>query len=113
MPRAVVRRASARVLDTATDARSARGSRGERRAPAPQRPLPPQPATASARLAQPGGSGGGNVDAVFNQGVILFNGGKSGEAKPLFEQVVKSNPEHAEAHYMLGMSMAGRINEAE
>jgi len=67
-------------------------------------------AAASARateLSGSAGAGGGNVDAIFNQGVILFNGGKSGEAKPLFEQVVKANPDHAEAHYMLGMTLAG------
>jgi tetratricopeptide (TPR) repeat protein len=65
-------------------------------------------AQASAKATElSGASGGGNVDALFNQGIILFNGGKSGEAKPLFEQVVKSNPEHAEGHYMLGMTLAG------
>jgi tetratricopeptide (TPR) repeat protein len=65
-------------------------------------------AQASAKATElSGGTAGGNVDAVFNQGVILFNGGKSGEAKPLFEQVLKSNPDHAEAHYMLGMTLAG------
>jgi tetratricopeptide (TPR) repeat protein len=64
-------------------------------------------ASAKATELSGAGGGGGNVDAIFNQGVILFNGGKSAEAKPLFEQVVKSNPEHAEAHYMLGMTLAG------
>lgn len=54
-----------------------------------------------------GGGGGGNPDVLYNQGVILFNGGKSAEAKPLFEQVVKANPDHAEGHYMLGMTLAG------
>jgi tetratricopeptide (TPR) repeat protein len=67
-------------------------------------------AAASAKATELSGGAagaGGNVDALFNQGVILFNGGKSGEAKPLFEQVVKTNPDHAEAHYMLGMTLAG------
>jgi len=50
---------------------------------------------------------GGNPDVLYNQGVILFNGGKTGEAKPLFEQVVQANPTHAEAHYMLGMTIVG------
>ena len=50
---------------------------------------------------------GGNPDVLYNQGVILFNGGKTGEAKPLFEQVVQANPSHAEAHYMLGMTIVG------
>jgi tetratricopeptide (TPR) repeat protein len=53
------------------------------------------------------GGGAGNPDVTYNQGVILFNAGKVGEAKPLFEQVLKSNPNHAEAHYMLGMSIVG------
>ena len=51
--------------------------------------------------------GGGNPDVLYNQGVILFNGGKTAEAKPLFEQVVQANPGHAEAHYMLGMTVVG------
>jgi len=55
-----------------------------------------------------GGAGaGGNPDVLYNQGVILFNGGKSAEAKPLFEQVVQANPSHAEGHYMLGMTLVG------
>ncbi len=53
------------------------------------------------------GGSGGNADALYNQGVILFNGGKAADAVPIFEQAVKANPSHAEAHYMLGMSLAG------
>jgi tetratricopeptide (TPR) repeat protein len=52
-------------------------------------------------------AGGGSPDAAYNQGVILFNAGKVGEAKPLFEQVIQANPNHAEAHYMLGMCVVG------
>ncbi|MBM3771027.1 MAG: tetratricopeptide repeat protein [Acidimicrobiia bacterium] len=63
---------------------------------------------ASAKATQLSGStGGGGADALYNQGVILFNGGKSAEAKLLFEQAIAANPNHAEAHYMLGMSLAG------
>jgi tetratricopeptide (TPR) repeat protein len=58
------------------------------------------------------GGAGGNPDVLYNQGVILFNGGKSAEAKPLFEQVVAANPSHAEGHYMLGMTLVGE-NPAE
>ena len=54
-----------------------------------------------------GAAGGGNPDVLYNQGVILFNGGKSAEAKPLFEQVIQANPSHAEGHYMLGMTLVG------
>ena len=61
----------------------------------------------ASELAGGGAGGGGNPDVLYNQGVILFNGGKSGEAKPLFEQVIKANPSHAEGHYMLGMTLAG------
>ncbi len=53
------------------------------------------------------GGAGGNPDVLYNQGVILFNGGKPAEAKPIFEQVLQANPSHAEAHYMLGMTMVG------
>jgi tetratricopeptide (TPR) repeat protein len=53
------------------------------------------------------GRAGGNPDVLYNQGVILFNGGKPAEAKPIFEQVLQANPSHAEAHYMLGMTMVG------
>jgi tetratricopeptide (TPR) repeat protein len=54
-----------------------------------------------------GASAGGNADSLYNQGVALFNGGKAGEAKPLFEQAIQVKPDHADAHYMLGMTLAG------
>lgn len=53
------------------------------------------------------GGSAGNADALYNQGVILFNGGKAAEAQPIFESAVQANPNHAEAHYMLGMTMVG------
>jgi tetratricopeptide (TPR) repeat protein len=53
------------------------------------------------------GGAGGNPDVLYNQGVILFNGGTPGEAKPTFEQVIAANPSHPEAHYMLGMTLVG------
>ena len=46
-------------------------------------------------------------EATYNQGVILFNQGKAAEAMPLFESVVQAQPNNADAHYMLGMTMAG------
>ena len=64
-------------------------------------------AEASAKATQLGGAGGGDPEAIFSQGVILFNSGKGPEAKAAFEQVVKANPNHAEGHYMLGMSLVG------
>jgi tetratricopeptide (TPR) repeat protein len=53
------------------------------------------------------GGSAGNADALYNQGVILFNGGKAAEAQPIFANAVQANPNHAEAHYMLGMTLVG------
>jgi tetratricopeptide (TPR) repeat protein len=63
---------------------------------------------------RPGALAGGNADALFNQGVILWNAGKIPEAKEKFEAVIKANPNHAEAHYQLGMSLVneGKLKEA-
>ncbi len=52
-------------------------------------------------------AGGGNADALYNQAVILFNQGKTADAKPLLEQAVAANPNMADAHYLLGMSLVG------
>jgi tetratricopeptide (TPR) repeat protein len=80
-------------------------------------------AKASAKATELMGSGsalqGGNADALFNQGVILWNGGKTAEAKSAFEAAVKANPNMAEAHYQLGMALvsggdnAGAVSEFE
>jgi tetratricopeptide (TPR) repeat protein len=58
------------------------------------------------------GAAGGNADAMFNQGVILWNGGKIPEAKKQFEAAVAANPNHAEAHYQLGMALVNEGNLA-
>jgi Flp pilus assembly protein TadD len=67
----------------------------------------------SARAATAGG-GGGNADATFNQGIILWNQGKIAEAKVKFEETIKLNAAHPEAHYQLGMAMLneGKLAEA-
>ena len=67
----------------------------------------------SARAAASGG-GGGNADATFNQGIILWNQGKIAEAKVKFEETIKMNATHPEAHYQLGMAMLneGKLAEA-
>ena len=54
----------------------------------------------------------GGADALFNQGVILWNGGKVAEAKKSFEGAVQANPNHAEAHYQLGMALVNEGNLA-
>jgi tetratricopeptide (TPR) repeat protein len=56
------------------------------------------------------GAGGGNADALFNQGVILWNGGKVADAKKQFEAAIAANPNHAEAHYQLGMALVNEGN---
>jgi tetratricopeptide (TPR) repeat protein len=74
-------------------------------------------ATASAKAMElsgsaPGAAAGGNADAMFNQGVILWNAGKIPEAKKQFEGAVAANPNHAESHYQLGMALVNEGNLA-
>jgi len=54
--------------------------------------------------------GAGNADALYNQGVILWNAGKIADAKKQFEAAVAAKPEHAEAHYQLGMALVNEGN---
>jgi tetratricopeptide (TPR) repeat protein len=68
----------------------------------------------SAKAAASGGGAGGNADATFNQGIILWNQGKIAEAKVKFEETLKANPSHVDAHYQLGMALLneGKLPEA-
>ena len=59
-----------------------------------------------------GSAGGGNADAMFNQGVILWNAGKIADAKKQFEGAIAANPNHAESHYQLGMALVNEGNLA-
>ena len=70
--------------------------------------------TMGTKAAEAGGGGGGSADAMFNQGVILWNQGKIAEAKTKFEESIKANPNLAEAHYQLGMAQLneGKLAEA-
>ena len=63
-------------------------------------------AAASAKAAQlsGGAAGGASAESLYNQGVILWNGGKFAEAKVQFESAVKADPKMADAHYQLGMA---------
>jgi tetratricopeptide (TPR) repeat protein len=69
-------------------------------------------AAMSAKAASGGGAGG--ADATFNQGIILWNQGKIADAKVKFEETLKANPNHPEAHYQLGMALLneGKLAEA-
>lgn len=69
-------------------------------------------AAMSAKMAS--ASGGGNADAIFNQGIILWNQGKIAEAKTKFEEALKADPNHAESHYQYGMALLneGKLQEA-
>ncbi len=59
-----------------------------------------------------GNTASGGADALYNQGVILWNGGKVAEAKKSFESAIQANPNHAEAHYQLGMALVNEGNLA-
>ena len=69
-------------------------------------------AEASKKAGELGGAG--NADAMYNQGVILWNAGKIADAKKQFEAAVAAKPDHAEAHYQLGMALVneGNLNGA-
>ncbi|MEP7117694.1 MAG: tetratricopeptide repeat protein, partial [Acidobacteriota bacterium] len=56
----------------------------------------------------------GNADAVYNQGIILWNAGKIAEAKVKFEDATKADPNHADARFQLGMALLneGKVPEA-
>jgi tetratricopeptide (TPR) repeat protein len=63
-------------------------------------------ADASAKAAQysGGAAGGGSAEALYNQGVVLFNAQKFPEAKKQFEAAVAADPNMAMAQYQLGMT---------
>jgi Tfp pilus assembly protein PilF len=71
-------------------------------------------ASAMSAKAAAAGGGAGNADAVFNQGIILWNQGKIAEAKVKFEETLKTDANHPEANYQLGMALLneGKLAEA-
>ena len=60
----------------------------------------------------PGGLVSANADALYNQGVILWNSGKIADAKKQFEAAIAANPNHAESHYQLAMALVNEGNLA-
>ena len=70
---------------------------------------------ASDRTGSTAGAGGtGSAEAIYNQGVVLFNAGKYAEAKTQFENATKADANNANAFYQLGMTNLnlGQIPEA-
>jgi tetratricopeptide (TPR) repeat protein len=62
-----------------------------------------------------GEAGGGDANAVFNQGIILWNQSKIKEAKVQFEKATKLDPKLADAFYWFGMALVneGKLPEAK
>jgi tetratricopeptide (TPR) repeat protein len=58
--------------------------------------------------------GGGNADSLYSAGVGLWNANKFAEAGQAFEGAIKTDPNHAEAHFMLGKVYLnlGKLKEA-
>jgi len=64
---------------------------------------------AAAAAATPGGApSAANVDVLYNQGVIAWNAGNTEEAQKRFEEALKVNPNHADSHYQLGMTLVNQ-----
>lgn len=48
------------------------------------------------------GGGGGNPEALYNQGVIAWNANDFQKAQESFTAALAAKPDHAESHFMLG-----------
>jgi tetratricopeptide (TPR) repeat protein len=71
-------------------------------------------AAMSAQAATAGGASGGGADAIYNQGIILWNQGKIAEAKLKFEETIKADAKYPDAHFQMGMALLneGKTTEA-
>jgi len=58
--------------------------------------------------------GGASADTLYNQGVISWNANDFAKAQEFFAGAVAANPNHAEAHFMLGQAYLnlGKLAEA-
>lgn len=54
-----------------------------------------------------------NPRLLFNDAAKLINAGKPADAEPLLRQAVELDPEYAQAHYELGMLLAGLSKNAD
>jgi tetratricopeptide (TPR) repeat protein len=70
-------------------------------------------ADASAKATALGGGGASSADAVYNQGVILWNAGRVSDARKQFEAAIQANPDHAESHYQLGITLVNEGHSAQ
>jgi len=61
------------------------------------------------------GAGGGSADpvAAYNQGIILWNQGRTGEAKPFFQRARELDPTMANAHFWYGLALVSEGNLAD
>jgi tetratricopeptide (TPR) repeat protein len=72
-------------------------------------------AAASAKAAELSvAAGGGNAESLYSAGVGLWNANKFNEAGAAFEGAIKTDPNHADAHFMLGKVNLnlGKLKEA-
>jgi Flp pilus assembly protein TadD len=70
--------------------------------------------SAEAMKRAPTGAGGGGADAMYNAGVIAWNANDFAKAAENFAAAVAANPNHGEAHFMLGQAYLnqGKLPEA-
>ena len=64
-------------------------------------------------MATAGPAGGGDPDALVNQGKIFINAGNMADAKTQFQNAIAAKPDHADAHFFLGNVLVGEGNFGE
>ena len=75
----------------------------------------PEAQAMSAEASKRASAGGGaSADTLYNQGVISWNANDFPKAQEFFAGAVAANPNHAEAHFMLGQAYLnlGKLAEA-